>query len=138
MIIIMAGFFHGLGQVITGLGQIAWSILETACLAVALVFYGIYSLAKEGWDWASEQFKKFGSKFKKQKTIDPIISQKLKEFIDGQPITYGKKLRLSSDVKDSKTITRIAQDENGDALAFEFVKVNGGCDFTGIVEQEVE
>ena len=62
----------------------------------------------------------------------------LKEFIDGQPITYGKKLRLSSDVKDSKTITRIAQDENGDALAFEFVKVNGGCDFTGIVEQEVE
>ncbi|WP_075318638.1 hypothetical protein [Bacteroides togonis] len=134
----MAGFFQGLGQVITGLGQIAWSILKTACLAVALIVYGVYSLAKEGLSWASKQYQKFGSKFKKQKTIDPTISRKLKEFLDGQPITVGEKLKLSSDVKNSNTITRIAQDENGDALAFEFVKVNGGCDFTGIVEQEVE
>ena len=52
--------------------------------------------------------------------------------------TKGKKLKLSSDVKDSDTITRIAQDENDNALAFEFVKVKGGCDFKGIVEQEVE
>ena len=134
----MAGFFQGLGQVISGIGQIAWSILEAACLVVALVVYGVYSLAKEGWDWASKQFKKFGSKFKKQKTIDPTISQKLKEFLEGQEVTKGKKLKLSSDVKNSDTITRIAQDENDNALAFEFVKVNGGCDFKGIVEQEVE
>lgn len=134
----MGDFFQGLGQVITGLGQIAWSILKTACLAVALVVYGIYSLAKEGYNWAAQQFKKFGSRFKKQTTIDPEISKRLKEFLDNQTITKGEKLKFSSDVKNSDTITRIAQDEKGDALAFEFVKVNGGCDFTGIVEQEVE
>ena len=113
------------------------TIIKTACLEVTSVVHGEYSLSKEGVDWARKQFKKFGSQFKKQITIDPLISQKLKEFLDGQNI-YGVTLQLSVDVMNSITITRIAKDENDNTLAFEFVKVNGGCDFKGIVEQEVE
>lgn len=132
------GFFNGLGQVISGIGQIAWSILEAACFAVALVVYGLFKLAEHGLNWAKKQYKKFGSRFKKQTTIDENISQRLKEFLDGQPKTNGGTLHLSSSVKNADTITEIAQDGNGNVLAFEFVETKGGSDIHGIVEQDVD
>lgn len=132
------GFFSGLGQVISGIGQIAWSILEAACLAVALVVYGFFKLAEHGLNWAKKQYKKFGDKFKKQKTIDPKISQKLKEFLDGQPTEKGETLHFSSSVKDADTVTEIAQDENDNVLAFDFIETKGGCDVHGIVEQDID
>lgn len=132
------GFFNGLGQVITGIGQIAWSILEAACFAVAFVVYGLFKLAEHGLNWAKKQYQKFGSRFKKQTTIDENISQRLKEFLDGQPKTNGGTLHLSSSVKNADTITGIAQDGNGNVLAFEFVETKGGSDIRGIVEQDVD
>lgn len=134
----MASFFNGLGQVICGLGQIAWSILETACAAVAFVVWGIFTLAEEGLNWAKKKYQQLGSKFKKQKTIDEKISQKLKEFLDGQPTTNGGKLHLSPSVKNANTVTLIAQDANDTVHAFEFVETKGGSDIHGIVEQEVD
>lgn len=134
----MASFFSGLGQVILGLGQIAWSILETACAAVAFVVWGVFTLAENGLNWAKKKFQQLGSKFKKQKTIDENISQKLKEFLDGQPKTNGGKLHLSSSVKNANTITLVAQDEKDNVHAFEFVETKGGSDIHGIVEQEVD
>lgn len=135
----MASFFQGLGQVIKGLGQIAWSLLETACAAVAFVVWGLFTLAKDGLNWAKKKFQQLGSKFKKQTTIDESISQKLKEFLDGQPINkIEEKLHLSSSVKDANTITLIAQDEKDTVHAFEFVETKGGSDIPGIVEQEID
>lgn len=132
------GFFSGLGQVISGIGQISWSILEAACYAVAFVVYGLFTLAEHGLNWAKKQYQKFGSRFKKQKTIDPKISAKLKDFLDGQPTEKGEALHLSGSVKYVDTVTEIAQDENNNVLAFEFVETKGGCDVHGIVEQEID
>lgn len=132
------GFFNGLGQIISGIGQISWSILEAACFAVAFVVYGLFKLAEHGLNWAKKQYQKFGSRFKKQTTIDENISQRLKEFLDGQPKTNGGTLHLSSSVKKADTITEIAQDGNGNVLAFEFVETKGGSDIRGIVEQDVD
>lgn len=132
------GFFSGLGRVITGIGQISWAILEAACYAVALVVYGLFTLAEHGLNWAKKQYQKFGSRFKKQITIDPPISEKLKAFLEGQPTQNGGTLHLSSSVKNADTVTAIAQDENNNVLAFEFVETKGGCDVHGIVEQEID
>lgn len=134
----MASFFSGLGQVVVGLGQIAWSILEAACAAVAFVVWGFFTLAEDGLNWAKKKYRQLGSKFKKQKTIDPEISKKLKEFLDGQPMTNGAKLHLSSSVKNANTLTMVAQDEKNNVQAFEFVEIKGGSDIHGIIEQDVD
>lgn len=132
------GFFNGLGQVICGIGQIAWSILEAACFAVAFVVYGIFKLAEHGLNWAKKQYRNFGGRFKKQITIDEGISKRLKDFLEGQPKTNGGTLHLSGSVKDADTITEVAQDGNGNVLAFEFIETKGGSDIHGIVEQDVD
>ena len=105
---------------------------------MALVVYGLFTLAEHGLSWAKKQYKKFRGKFKKQTTIDPNISQKLKDFLDGQPTEKGETLHLSSSVKYADTVTEIAQDENGNVLAFDFIETKGGCDVHGIVEQDID
>ncbi|WP_075318634.1 hypothetical protein [Bacteroides togonis] len=107
----------------------------------------MYILEQDGAIWAKKQISSSG-RVKSIVHIDTLITSKLKAFLNGQTcsesildeefciVLNGKSL-IKDDVVNSDTITRIAQDENGDVLAFEFVKANEGCDFTGIVEQDI-
>ena len=96
-----------------------------------------YHLHEHGVIWARTQYLRFGKSFKKMTSIDCEISQTLKTFINGQPKSDGTIFFLSDDLLKSKTVCLIAQDSSGNILAFNFVKAIKGCDFIGIVEQDI-
>lgn len=97
-----------------------------------------YHLYEHGVIWARTQHLRFGKSFKKMTSIDCVIMQRLKTFMDGQPKSDGTFLILSDILINSNTVCLIAQDDEGKILSFDFVQANKGCDFKGIVEQEID
>lgn len=97
-----------------------------------------YNLYEHGVTWARTQYFRFGKSFKKMTSIDCEITQRLKAFVNGQPKSDGTFLILSDNLINSNTVCLIAQDDEGQILSFDFVKANKGCDFKGIVEQEID
>lgn len=97
-----------------------------------------YHLNEHGVIWARAQYLRFGNSFKKMTSIDCEITQKLKIFLNGLQNTDGTFLILSDNLINSSTVCLIAQADDGQVLSFDFVKANKGCDFKGIVEQEID
>ena len=59
--------------------------------------------------------------FQEATTIDENISQRLKEFLEGQPLIDGGTFLLSNKIMNAETVILIAQDAAENVLSFDFV-----------------